>query len=277
MPSEAITARTVTVQGVEVPRLGVGTAQLWDGAAYDAVLDALALGYRLIDAARMYGNEDEVGRALAESGIPREQIFLTTKVAREEAAAGALERAFAEQLADLRTDHVDLLLLHWPSEPPLEETLGAMVALREQGAARQIGVSNFPSALLRRALELALLFCNQVEYHAYLSQRPILDLCREHDLLLMAYSPFAQGQLHDEPVLKEIGAAHGRSAGQVALRWLLEQPGVATIPRSSSHARRAENLDVFDFALTDEERARVERLTERGVRNTNPAYAPAWD
>jgi len=260
-----------------VPKLGVGTAQLWDGAARAAVLDALALGYRLIDTARMYGNEHEVGQALAESGVPRADVFLTTKVAREEAAAGELERAFAEQLADLRTDYVDLLLLHWPSAPPLEQTLGAMAALREQGLARQIGVSNFPSALLREALELAPILCEQVEYHAYLSQQPVLDVCREHGLLLMAYSPFAQGMLHDEPVLREIGAAHGKSAGQVALRWLLDQPGVVTIPRSSSHARRAENLDVFDFALTGEERARIDRLTARGVRNTNPVYAPAWD
>jgi 2,5-diketo-D-gluconate reductase B len=196
---------------------------------------------------------------------------------RDDAAAGRLESVFERQLADLGVDHVDLLLLHWPAEPPMAETLGAMTALREQGTARQIGVSNFPSKLLAQALELAPLFCNQVEYHPFLRQGRVEHLCLEHDLLLTAYSPFAHGQAHDDPVLTEIGAAHGKSAGQVALRWLLDQPHVAALPKASSHDRRAENLDVFDFELTDEERTRIARLSERRLRTADPPWAPDWD
>ncbi|HEX5146786.1 MAG TPA: aldo/keto reductase, partial [Conexibacter sp.] len=247
MPREATQAHTATVQGVEVPKLACGTWQLDGEAAYEGVLDALALGYRHVDTARAYGNEREIGRALADTDVPRDEIWLTTKVWYEHADPDVLARVFYEQLRDLRVDRVDLLLLHWPApEVPLARTLGAMTALREQGLARQVGVSNFPSALLREALALAPIFCDQVEYHPYLPQGPIEQLCREHDLLLAAYSPFAHGRVHDDPGLAAIGARHGKSGGQVALRWLLDQPHVAALPKASSHARRAENLDVFD-------------------------------
>ncbi|HEX4805706.1 MAG TPA: aldo/keto reductase [Conexibacter sp.] len=278
MPREATQATTVTIQGVEVPKLGYGTWLVEGEDAYEGVLDALGLGYRHVDTARAYGNERHVGRALADAGVPREEIWLTTKVWYEHAEPDVLTRVFEQQLADLRVDHVDLLLLHWPArDVPLAETIGAMDALREQGLARQIGVSNFPSGLLRAALALAPIFCDQVEYHAYLPQGPVMRECIEHDLLLTAYSPFAHGYLHDEPVLREIGARHGKSAGQVALRWLLDQPHVATIPKASSHARRAENLDVFDFELDDDERAAVAALSHRRLRTADPPWAPDWD
>lgn len=277
MPREATQARTVTVQGVEVPKLGYGTWLVEGRDAYDGVLDALALGYRHVDTARAYGNEAEIGRALADSGVPREEVWLTTKVWRDDARAGDLERVFEQQLADLRVERVDLLLLHWPADAPLAETLGAMTALREQGLARQIGVSNFPSRLLEQALGLAPIFANQVEYHPYLPQGPVMHLCLEHDLLLDAYSPFAHGLVHRDPVLGEIGARYGKSAGQVALRWLLDQPNVAALPKASSRERRAENVDVFDFDLTDEERGRIAALSERHHRTADPPWAPAWD
>jgi 2,5-diketo-D-gluconate reductase B len=277
MPREAMQARTVTVQGVEVPKLGYGTWLLEGEAAYEGVLDALALGYRHLDTARAYDNEREVGRALADSGVPREEIWLTTKVWRDDAAAGDVERTFAWQLRDLRVDYVDLLLLHWPAGAPLAETLGAMDGLRAQGLARQIGVSNFPSGLLRQALELVPIFANQVEYHPYLPQGAVMHECLEHDLLLDAYSPFAHGYVHHDPILAQIGARHGKSAGQVALRWLLDQPNVAALPKASSHARRAENVDVFDFDLTDEERGQVAALSARHLRTGDPPWAPVWD
>jgi diketogulonate reductase-like aldo/keto reductase len=277
MPREATQARTVTVQGVEVPKLGYGTWLVEGREAYEGVLDALALGYRHVDTARAYGNEREVGRALADAGVPREEVWLTTKVWRDDARADDVGRVFAQQLSDLGVDYVDLLLLHWPADAPLAETLGAMTALREQGVARQIGVSNFPSQLLAQALELAPIFANQVEYHPYLPQGAVMHLCLEHDLLLDAYSPFAHGLIHEDPVLAEIGEHYGKSAGQVALRWLLDQPGVAALPKASSHERRAENLDVFDFDLTDEERGAVAARSERHLRTADPPWAPAWD
>jgi 2,5-diketo-D-gluconate reductase B len=277
MPREATQARTVTVRGVEVPKLGYGTWLVEGEDAYEGVLDALELGYRHIDTARAYGNEREVGRALAHSDVAREDIWLTTKVWRDDASAGVLERTFEQQLTDLGVDHVDLLLLHWPADPPLEETLGAMERLRAQGLARQIGVSNFPSALLRAALALAPIFANQVEYHPYLPQGPVMHECLEHDLLLTAYSPFAHGLVHRDPLLAEIGARYGKSPAQVSLRWLLDQPNVATIPKASSHERRAENLDVFDFDLTDDERGAIADLSRRHLRTGDPEWSPRWD
>ncbi len=278
MPREATQATTVTVQGVEVPKLGYGTWLVEGAEAYDGVLDALELGYRHLDTARAYGNEREVGRALADSCVPREEVWLTTKVWYEDAEPDVLARVFEQQLEDLRVERVDLLLLHWPNaEVPLAQTLGAMDRLREQGLTGHVGVSNFPSALLREALALAPILCDQVEYHPYLPQGPVMRECLEHDLLLTAYSPFAHGYVHDDPALREIGARHGKSAGQVALRWLLDQPNVVTIPKASSHERRAENLDVFDFALDDDERAAVAALSERRVRTADPPWAPDWD
>jgi 2,5-diketo-D-gluconate reductase B len=277
MRREATQARTVTVQGVEVPKLGYGTWLVEGREAYEGVLDALELGYRHVDTARAYGNEREVGRALADAGVPREEVWLTTKVWRDDARADDVGRVFGQQLSDLGVDYVDLLLLHWPADAPLAETLGAMTELREQGLARQIGVSNFPSRLLAQALELAPIFANQIEYHPYLPQGPVMRLCLEHDLLLDAYSPFAHGLIHKDPVLAEIGARYGKSAGQVALRWLLDQPGVAALPKASSHERRAQNLDVFDFDLTDDERGAVAALSERHLRTADPPWAPAWD
>jgi 2,5-diketo-D-gluconate reductase B len=278
MPREATQSRTVTVQGVEVPKLGYGTWLVEGEDAYEGVLDALELGYRHVDTARAYGNERRVGRALADSDVPREELWLTTKVWYEDAAPDMLVREFEQQLADLQVDYVDLLLLHWPApQTPLADTLGAMDALRRQGLVRHVGVSNFPSALLREALALAPIFADQVEYHPYLPQGPVMRECLEHDLLLDAYSPFAHGLVHRDPQLAAIGARHGKSAGQVALRWLLDQPNVAALPKASSHERRAENVDLFDFELDDEERAAVAALSRRHLRTADPPFAPAWD
>ncbi len=278
MPREATQARTVTVQGVEVPKLGYGTWLVEGEDAYEGVLDALELGYRHVDTARAYGNERHVGRALADSDVPREDVWLTTKVWYEHADPDLLVRVFEQQLADLQVEQVDLLLLHWPAaETPLARTLGAMEELRRQGLTRQIGVSNFPSELLRQAVSLAPIFADQVEYHPYLPQGAVMRECREHDLLLIAYSPFAHGYVHDDPALAEIGVRHGKSPAQISLRWLLDQPHVAAIPKASSSERRAENLDVFDFELDDDERAAVAALSRRHLRTADPPWAPDWD
>ena len=273
-PADATTAR---VQDVEVPKIGFGTWQITGADAREGVEDALALGYRHIDTARAYGNEAEVGAALAASGVPRDEVWLTTKLWTDEFRAADAERAAEDSLRKLRTDHVDLLLLHWPNpEVPLAETLGALNALRERGVTRHIGLSNFPSRLVAEALEHAPVFADQVEYHPYLAQPALLAQARERDLLLEAYSPFAHGRLFDDPVLGEIAEGHGRSVGQVVLRWLLDQPQVVALPKASSHERRAENLAVFDFSLSEEERSRVAHL-QRGLRTGDPPWAPDWD
>jgi 2,5-diketo-D-gluconate reductase B len=277
MPTEATQATTVDVQGVQIPKLGFGTWQITGEDCVVAVRDALELGYRHVDTARMYGNETEVGQGLHDSGLNRDEVFLTTKIWRSELRAKDVHQELEQSLRELRTEYVDLLLIHWPNRDiPLAETLGSMLAERDAGRARHIGVANFPSRLLRQALELAPILCDQVEYHPYLAQPEVLALARERDVLVTAYSPLAQGQALREPVLREIAAAHGVSAGQVVLRWLLDQPNVAAIPKASSHEHRASNLDVFGFELSDDERAAIAGL-QRGGRMIDPSWGPDWD
>jgi len=278
MPREAIAERTLTIQGIEIPKLGFGTWQLTGDDCVVAVRDALELGYDHIDTARAYGNEEQIAEALHDSGRNRGEVFLTTKLWYTKLSAIGVHDQIEQSLRDLRTDYVDLLLIHWPSDsvPLAGETLAAMCEAREAGYARHLGVSNFPSDLLREALDHAPLICNQVEYHPYLDQPELLALARERDLMLTAYSPLAQGEVLDDPVLREIGEAHGKSAGQIVLRWLLDQPQVAAVPKASSHEHRAANIEVFDFELSDSERGRIAGL-EGEVRTTDPPGSPDWD
>ena len=266
----------VHVQGARIPRLGFGTWLLQGDEAYDGVRDALEIGYRHIDTARAYENEEEVGRALEDSGVDRGEFWLTTKLWTSEFAPDRVRRAAEDSLRNLRVDHVDLLLLHWPNpEVALEGTLQALAALREDGLIGHAGVSNFPAGLLERALGITPLLADQVEYHPFLGQGALLDVCRAHDMTLTAYSPLAHGEVPKDPALREIGAEHGKSAGQVALRWLLDQQAVTTAPKASSHARRVENFEVFDFALTDADRARVDGM-RKDRRTVDPPWAPDW-
>ncbi|HEV7808857.1 MAG TPA: aldo/keto reductase [Solirubrobacteraceae bacterium] len=278
MPREATQSTTLTVHGVEIPKLGLGTWQLTGAACEAAVADALALGYRHVDTARMYGNEAEVGRAIAASGVARGDVFLTTKLLPSALSAAGVRRQLDCSLSDLRLDHVDLLLIHWPATDgtPLAETLGAMRELQEQGTVRQLGVSNFPSAMVREALELAPIVCDQVEYHPYLGQPELLALARERDLVITAYSPLAQGAVLRDPVIRRIAEVHGRTPAQIVLRWLLDQPQVAAVPKAAGHEHRVANLDVFSFELSDDERGAIASL-QRGRRTIDPSFAPDWD
>ena len=251
----------LTIQGTEIPRLGLGTWQLRGREASEGVRDALELGYRHIDTARMYRNEAEVGAAIAASGVDRGEVFLTTKVSPTDFEPSRLKAAAEDSLRSLGTDYVDLLLLHWPSDSvPLERTLEAMRELQEAGRIRHPGVSNFPAAMLERALEILPLLADQVEYHPFRGQDALLRVARARDVMVTAYSPLALGRAARHPVLAEIGDEHGKSAAQVALRWLIEQPQVTAVPKAASHERRRENLDVFDFELTDADRERIAAL-----------------
>jgi len=265
-----------TTQGEEVPALGLGTFDLKGEVGRKAVAHALELGYRHIDTAESYYNEEAVGQGIQQATIPREDIFLTTKVGYDKLAPKDVRRSTEESLRKLQTDYIDLLLVHWPNDNiPLEETLDAFAVLREEGKTRHIGVSNFPPALLQRALDHAEILCNQVEYHPFLGQDDLLALCQEHDLLLTAYSPIAQGKVVDNDTLQEIGEAHGKSPTQVTLRWLIQQDNVAAIPRTSSAEHRAANFDIFDFSLNGDEMDRIADLAQ-GKRLVDPEIAPAW-
>jgi len=268
---------TLTVQGVTIPKLGFGTWQLTGEDCVTGVRDALELGYDHIDTARAYGNEAQVGQGLHDSGRNRDGVFLTTKLWRDDLSAVGVHDQLEQSLRDLRTEYVDLLLIHWHvRDVPLEETLRAMLEARDAGRVRHVGVSNFPSVLLREALGHAPLLCEQIEYHPYLGQPQLLALARERDLMVTAYSPLAQGEVLGDPVIRAIADAHGRTPAQVVLRWLLDQPNVAAVPKASSREHRVANLAVFEFALSDEDRGRIAGL-ERGRRTIDPSWAPDWD
>jgi 2,5-diketo-D-gluconate reductase B len=261
-----------------MPRLGLGTWQIEGALARESVRDALELGYRHIDTARAYGNEREVGEGLRDAGVPREEVWVTTKVWRDELEPDRLRRSAESSLADLGLDRVDLLLVHWPNPAvPLGDTLAALHRVRQDGLASHIGVANFPSALLREAIAEFPIACDQIEYHPYLAQRAVLDAAHSHGVVVTAYSPLGSGGLLGDPVLAEIAERRGCSPAQVCLRWLLDQTGVAVIPKAASHENRVANLAALDLApLTYEERARIDEL-DRGRRFINPSFAPAWD
>ena len=265
------------IQGAAVPALGFGTYKLPGEACREGVLHALSLGYRHLDTAQLYDNEGEVGAAMAASGVPRDQIFLTTKVLPRSLRRQEVLASTRESLTKLRTDYVDLLLVHWPDpQVPLAETLGAFAELQRAGAARHVGVSNFPSRMVTEAQQTVTVFTNQVEYHPFLGQKTLLEQAAAQGFLLTAYSPIARGRVADDPALQEVGASHGKTPAQVTLRWLVQQPGVAAIPKAASAKNRASNVDIFDFELSHEEMGRIFALA-RGERLVQPANSPVWD
>jgi 2,5-diketo-D-gluconate reductase B len=269
--------RALEIQGSTVPKLGFGTWEILGRDCEEAVTDALEIGYRHIDTAQAYDNEAEVGKTLAASSIPRRELFLTTKLWRDEYAPDRVRPSAEGSLERLQVGCVDLLLLHWPNDDvPLEETLGALAELREDGLIKHFGVSNFPAGMLRDALQVAPIFADQVEFHPFLGQDALVELAAEKDFMVTAYSPLARGKVPGDATMREIGEAHGKSAGQVALRWLLDKPNVCAIPKASSHERRVENFEVFDFELSDDERARIEALP-KDERVIDPRWAPDWD
>jgi 2,5-diketo-D-gluconate reductase B len=269
----------ITTGGLAMPKLGLGTWQMRGSACTRAVQDALALGYRHIDTAQMYGNEAAVGAALAESGVARAALHLTSKVWPDNLAPAALRRALETSLRDLRTPYVDLYLIHWPTPTmDLAPALETLVRAREDGLARAIGVSNFPVALMRRAVEElgAPIACNQVEYHVLLDQSRVLDYARRHGIAVTAYAPLARGRLEQEPELRRIARRHGASVAQVALKWLLDQDGVAAIPKASRRENQQANLEALQLPLDDADRAAIAALPKQ-VRIVQPGWAMDWD
>jgi 2,5-diketo-D-gluconate reductase B len=270
----------VEAYGATIPALGFGTFRLEGRHAEAMVESALALGYRHIDTAQMYGNEAEVGRAIAASGVARASIWLTTKIWPDNFRPADLQRAARASVERLGTAP-DLLLLHWPNpQVPLADTVRALNKVHGEGLARFIGVSNFPRALVKEAWAAseAPLIADQVEYQPFLDQGVLLEELRARGMALIAYAPLAHGRVFDEPVLQRIAAAHGKNPGQVTLRWLVLQEGVCAIPKSGSEAHARANLEIFDFELSSEEMAAIHRLARPGGRIINPAgMAPAWD
>jgi diketogulonate reductase-like aldo/keto reductase len=262
-----------------MPGIGFGTLGNVGDTGCALVEAALAEGYRYIDTSRYYGNEEAVGRALARSSVPRGDIWVTTKLLHPRTPPQPdLALELEKSLRLLQTDYVDLLLVHWPNpQVSLEWALGEFVKLREQGKARTIGVSNFPTSLLGQALTIVGdLAANQVEYHPYLDQRPLLDLMRSRALVLIAHSPLARGAVLNDPVLQDIARRRHLSPAQVALRWLVQQERVVAIPGAVNVEQLRENLQVLDVTLTSEEMTAISALA-RGMRIVDPPHGPAWD
>lgn len=247
---------------VLMPAIGFGTWQLENGTAVPLVEKAIEVGYRHIDTAQIYGNEQDVGAAIKNSGIKRDELFVTTKVWIDQFADGDLQRSTQISLEKLGLDHVDLLLLHWPKpDVPLAETLGALNEVRAKGWTRAIGLSNFPSAQLEEAAKLsdAPIATDQVEYHPYLSLKTLKAKADALGVSITAWSPLAQGKVAQDPLLIDIGRAHGKTPGQVTLRWIIQQ-GIIAIPRTSNPKRIEENFDILDFELTEKEMAEIHGL-----------------
>jgi 2,5-diketo-D-gluconate reductase B len=270
---------SLRTQGIAMPRLGFGTFRMPGGDCQPVVESALALGYRHIDTAAMYENEDAVGDAIAASGIARADLHVTTKVWHTNLQPDALLRAFDASMAKLKLDFVDLYMVHWPAKdmdlPAVMETL---MRLREEGRTRAIGVCNFNMSMMKQAVEEigAPIACLQVEYHAFLDQSAMLAYLGPKGIPLVAYAPLAQGRAATDPVLAAIGAKHGYSAAQVALAWLLDQDGVIAIPKAQRKESQEANLKALAIRLDDEDRRGIAALP-KGQRFVKPAFAPDWE
>jgi 2,5-diketo-D-gluconate reductase B len=265
-------------QGISLPKLGLGTFRMQGDICRAAVESALGLGYRHLDTAEMYGNEEAIGAAIAASGVARGELHVTTKVWHENLAPAAIRKAFDASLKKLRLDHVDLYLVHWPSRsmklPAVFETL---MKLKEEGRTRAIGVANFTTALLKTVVEEieAPIACNQVEYHVMLDQTKVKKYLAAKSIPLVAYCPLAQGRVASDQALMKIGKKHGASAAQVALKWLLDQDGVAAIPKASRAESQKANLDALKLTLDDDDRKTIAALP-KDRRCVNPGFVD-WD
>jgi diketogulonate reductase-like aldo/keto reductase len=248
-------AESIESHGARIPLLGLGTWDLRGRACARIVEEALRLGYRHIDTAAMYHNEEEVGEGLRASGIKRDEVFITTKVWSSDLRARDFERSARDSLKNLRLDQVDLLLIHWPnSSIPLKETVGVLCKMKREGVARHVGVSNFNTALIEEAKKLATepLVNNQIELHPYNDQTKTIAASRKAGLSVTAYSPIARGRVKGDALLSKIGKAHGKTAAQVCLRYLAQQD-IIVIPKTSHSERLRENSAIFDFKLAPAE------------------------
>jgi 2,5-diketo-D-gluconate reductase B len=266
-------------QGISLPKLGLGTFRMQGDVCRAAVESALGLGYRHLDTAEMYGNEEEIGAAIASSRVPRGELHVTTKVWHENLAPEAIRKAFDGSLKKLRLDHIDLYLVHWPSRSmKLPAVLETLMKLKREGRAKAIGVANFTTALLKTAVEevKAPIACNQVEYHVMLDQTKLRKYMTAHNIPLVAYCPLAQGKVASDQTLAKIGKKHDASAAQVALKWLLDQDGVAAIPKASRAESQKANLDALKVKLDDDDRKAIAALP-KDRRCVSPGFGPDWD
>jgi 2,5-diketo-D-gluconate reductase B len=269
----------VEAHGAKIPAIGLGTMTLKEDVCVQAVKAALQMGYRHLDSAAFYGNEVENGEGIRQSGVKRDEILLCTKVRQDDLMPDKFEKVIDQSLANFKLPYVDLLLIHWNNKDvPLKLSVGALCKAKKDGKAKHVGVANFTTKLLDEAWAVTSepLVCNQIEMHPFINQDKVLAACKKHGMAVVAYCPIARGKVPGADALERIGKAHGKSAAQVSLRYLV-QMGVCSIPRTATPAHMKENLDVFDFSLSDAEMAELKALNATNMRVVNPPHAPVWD
>jgi 2,5-diketo-D-gluconate reductase B len=271
--------QSTPANGANIPLLGLGTWDIRGDVCKRIVEQAIRLGYRHVDTAQAYENEREVGEGIRNSGIPRDQIHVTTKIWWTQLAPADLLRSTRESLARMKLDYVDLLLIHWPnSSVPLDQTIAALCKAKRDGMAKHVGISNFTTALIDKAAQYSTepLATNQIEMHPYLDQAKVIAACEAKGISVTAYSPIVRGKASDDPALAKIGRAHKKSVAQICLRYLVQQ-GIIAIPRTSKVERLAENSEIFDFELTPAEMSEIQGLARPDGRMVSPSWAPEWD
>ena len=275
-------SRSFSRFGLSIPSIGLGTWELRGRKCRRVVRKALEVGYRHIDTAAMYENESEVGSGIVDSGVDRNEVFLTTKINTIEVNNEGIVDAFHKSLSDLKTDYVDLLLIHWPTfSTNLGDMLEIMYGIKESQKARAIGVSNFNTTLLNECARLGFedIYCNQVEYHPFLSQEILLKKINEMDVIPVAYCPICRGDVAKDSVIIELSEKYNKTPVQVTLRWFIQQQIVA-IPKTSKLHRMKENIDIYDFEIDNQDMAQIHSLArnQRLVPNLeSTALLYPWD
>jgi diketogulonate reductase-like aldo/keto reductase len=269
----------VEAHGARIPMIGLGTMTLKEDVCVQAVKTALQMGYRHLDTAAFYGNEKENGEGLRVSGVKREDVLICTKVRQGDLMPDDFARVVDQSLANLKLPYVDLLLIHWNNaDIPLKLSIGALCKAKKDGKTRHVGVANFTTALLDETWSVTSepLVCNQIEVHPFINQDKVIAACKKRDMAVVAYCPIARGKVPGADALERIGKAHGKSAAQVSLRYLVQR-GVCAIPRTATPDHLKANLDVFDFKLSDAEMTELNALNATNMRVVNPPHAPVWD
>jgi 2,5-diketo-D-gluconate reductase B len=269
----------IEAHGARIPQIGLGTMTLKEAVCVAAVKTALQIGCRHLDTAWFYGNEKEVGEGMRQSGVARADVFICTKVRETHLEPDKFRQSLDESLAKLQLPFVDLLLIHWNNKDiPFKTSVGALCRAKKEGFAKHVGVANFTTAMLEEAWAVTSepLVCNQIEMHPFINQDKVLASCKKHGMAVVAYCPIARGKVPGAEALERIGRAHDKTAAQVSLRYLVQR-GVCAIPRTANTEHLKQDLDVFDFALTDAEMAELKKLNATNMRVVNPPHAPHWD
>lgn len=272
----------ITRKDINMPCVGLGTMLYPEPEkAVDLIKYALDYGYTHIDTARKYGSENWVGEAIKLSNISRDNLWVTTKVTEDNAKPDDFRKSLETSLSALNLDYVDLLLIHWPSRSvPIKDTVRALNDAKEEGLALNIGISNFTVPLIEEAARYSKseLFCNQIEYHAYINQDKVLDACDKYGILVTCHVPLARGEILNDPIIKSIADKHNKSPAQIALKWLLQQSRISVVPRALSYKEIEENINIFDFNLSTDDMSQISTLRSNNLRIVNPEVRrPIWD